>query len=101
MIIHPNETARATLRAQLADVFDVVAVDSRKQALDAIANAEPAFVIAHHDGFRRLVRDLEKSAPGAVRAVICFPGDETIRRELVDIAADGYAFFTVDGSPDS
>src|SRR5919197_2210362 len=101
LIIHPEERVRASLKAQVSDVFEVTEVASRREALDALASAPPALVIAHHEGFRRLLRDLERHAPGATRAVVCGRDQEPVRRELVEIASEGYHFFTVDGSPSS
>src|SRR5919197_2755181 len=98
LIIHPEERVRASLKAQVSDVFEVTEVASRREALDALASAPPALVLSHHSEFKRLLRDLEKHAPGAVRAVLCERSDDEVRRELVQIASEGYHFITIDGS---
>lgn len=94
LIIHADEARRRELRALLAGE-EVTEVASRQQAAPLLAELAPCLVVSQPADFKRLLRDLERHAPGATRAVLC-PPNEAQRQELVDVAAQGYDFVTVD-----
>ena len=95
LIIHPDEARRRVLRAALGAV-EVVEAATRESAMPLLRAKAPTLVVSHHDGFRRLLRDLERHVPGATRAVLCPAADEAMRRTLVDAATQGYDFLTID-----
>lgn len=95
LIIHPDEARRRELRAALGDV-EVLEAATREAALPALRNKAPTLIVSHHEGFRRLLRDLERHVPGATRAVLFPANDEPMKRALVDVAAQGYEFLTID-----
>lgn len=95
LVIHPDARRRDALRAALAGADITVAAD-RAEVTPRLEALAPAVVIAHAHDFRKLLRDLERSAPGALRAALLPPGDETARRTLVSLAAEGFDFVTLD-----
>src|SRR5688500_12639207 len=101
LIIHPDASVRTELRLELDGVYDVVEVSDRAEALAALAATPPAFVICHTDGIKKTLRDLERHAPGAFRAVVCPAEDERMRQHLVELSTEGHVFITLDGTRES
>lgn len=95
LIIHPSVSRRSQLRALLRE-HEVVEAATREEALKRLPQLSPSVVLSHHLEFRKLLRDLERHAPKAVRAVLCPMTNEEARRNLVDVAAEGHQFVTLD-----
>lgn len=93
LIVHPDEARRRELRELLAGEH-VIEAATRQEANQHLT-WPPTHVVAHHAEFSRLLKDLERHVPGATRAVLC-PDDEGERQQLVDVAARGYDFVTLD-----
>lgn len=93
LIVHPDEQRRRELRDLLTGE-QVIETASRQEATQYLS-WPPTHVVSHHGEFSRLLKDLERHVPGATRAVLC-PDDEEQRQELVDVAARGYEFVTLD-----
>jgi hypothetical protein len=93
LIVHPDEQRRRELRDLLAGE-QVVEAATRQEATQYLS-WPPTHVVSHHAEFSRLLKDLERHVPGATRAVLC-PDDEGERQQLVDVAARGYDFVTLD-----
>jgi hypothetical protein len=96
LIVHPDSQKRRALR-ELVPLAHVLEAESRQDAVAVLQRTKPSHVLSHHDDFKRLVKDLERHAPGATRAVLC-GSDEGVRQALVDVAAQGYDFLTIDDS---
>lgn len=94
LLVHPDEAKRREVRSWLAGA-DVVEAANRPAALEVLQRTPPAFVFLHYEEVRRLLRDLERHAPAAVRAVLC-PDDAQLRASLARVVAEGYDFITVD-----
>lgn len=97
LIVHPDPVLRAELVAMLAP-RRVVAVSSRTDAERALAERVPDVVLADAVGARRLMQLLDKLAPRAIRVLMCAPSQAEAMRELVEVAAQGYDFHTIDSS---
>lgn len=95
LVVHPDEARRRALRAVLGEVeVEVLEAATRDEAAPLLTTTL-SLVISHHQDFKRLLRDLDRHAPAAVRAVLC-PEDEGLKAALVELAAQGYDFVTVD-----
>lgn len=95
LIVHPDSEKRRSLRA-LVRGQEVVEAESRQQAVALLSATRPSSVVTHHEDFKKLVRDLERHAPGASRAVLVPAHNHGAREALVDVAALGYDFLTID-----
>lgn len=95
LIIHPDETRRREIRAAMGEI-EVLEAASRESAVPILKARAPSLVVSHHLDFKRLLRDLERHAPGATRAVLCPQDNHSLRSALVDVAAHGYDFETLD-----
>ncbi len=97
LIVHPDPELRAGLVAALAP-RRIIAVSSQGDAARLLAERAPDVVLADAMGARRLIQDLDRLAPRAMRVFLCPKGQADTMRELVDVAAQGYDFHTVDPS---
>lgn len=97
LIVHPDPAVRSGLVAALAP-RRIIAVGSRADAARTLAERIPDAVIADAALARKLMQDLERLAPQALRVFLCAQGHAEAVRELVDVAAQGYEFHTVDPS---
>jgi hypothetical protein len=93
LVIHPDAQRRQDLALALGGL-EVQEAANRKDAATWM-NDELSLVVSHHHDFKKLLRDLDRRAPSAVRAVLC-PHDEVTRAGLIEVAAQGYDFLTVD-----
>lgn len=93
LIIHGDSRRRFELR-RLLPQREVLEADCRESAVPLLARGALSLVLAQPHGFRRLLRDLERQTPGTPRAVLC-PDDPEVRRELFDLASEGYDFVTI------
>ncbi len=94
LLVHPDEAKRREVRGWLVGA-EVVEVATRDEARQALQRGAPALLLAHHADFKRLLKDLERAAPAAARAVLC-PDDAGVRASLAKLVAEGYDFVTVD-----
>ena len=94
LIIHPLEETRARLKATLG-ANDYVEAATQREAAAALC-PPPSLVIAHHQDFKRLIKELDRKAPGAIRVVLSPSGDPEALEELEGLAAAGYDFLTVE-----
>lgn len=97
LIVHPDAARRREIRESLGDV-EVLEAAGHADAVALLKARRPTVVVAHHQGFKRLMRDFERYVPDASRAALCPSGDAAARQELVDFAAHGYDFETLDES---
>ncbi len=97
LIVHPDPVLRADLVAALAP-RRIVAVSSRMDAARVLAERAPDVVLADAMGARKLIQDMDRLAPRAMRVFLCARAQAEALRELVDVAAQGYEFHTVDPS---
>lgn len=95
LIVHPDPELRAGLVAALAP-RRIIAVSSQVDAARTLAERTPDVVLADALGARKLIQDLDRLAPRAMRVFLCPKGQSDTLRELVDVAAQGYDFHTVD-----
>jgi hypothetical protein len=95
LIVHPDPVLRAGLVAALAP-REIVAVSCRDDAARTLAERVPDVVLADAMEARRFIRDLERLAPRALRVFLCPKTQTEALRELVDVAAEGHEFHTVD-----
>ncbi len=79
----------------MAGEVEVLEAATREAAVPLLKAKAPSLVVSHHHDFKRLLRDLDRHAPSATRAVLCPPGDE-YRTSLADVATQGYEFETLD-----
>ncbi|XXF75879.1 PilZ domain-containing protein [Myxococcaceae bacterium GXIMD 01537] len=97
LIVHPDPALRAGLVAALAP-RRIVAVSSRLEASRPLAERAPDIVLADATGARKLLQDLDRLAPRAMRVFLCPKAREEALGELVEVASQGYEFHTVDSS---
>lgn len=95
LIVHPEEASRARLKA-LVGADETMVAASRLEALPLLEQRAPGVVITHHSLLKRLIRDLEQLAPGALVVTLCPVDDHELKRSLVGLASDGFEFITVD-----
>ncbi len=95
LIVHPDPELRAGLVAALAP-RRIIAVSSRDDAARTLAERVPDVVLADAAEARRIIRDLDRLAPRALRVFLCPRSQAEALRELVDAAAEGHEFHTVD-----
>ena len=95
LIVHPDPVVRAGLVAALAP-RRIVAVPTRDDAARTLAERVPDVVLADAMEARRFIRDLDRLAPRAMRVFLCPRSQTEALRELVDVAAEGHEFHTVD-----
>ena len=96
LIIHPQLEERARLKAILGEGENQYLEASSRQEAGPLLSPPPSLVIAHHHDFKRLITDLDRKAPGAIRVVLSPAGDSEALEELELIAASGFEFLTVD-----
>ncbi|WP_342381015.1 PilZ domain-containing protein [Myxococcus stipitatus] len=97
LIVHPNEDRRAAL-ASMLDRHRVVAVESQVEATRCMESAAPTLIIAPPENARRFLRHVDRAAPEAVRVFVCSQADRRGLEELVETAAEGHVFSTLDDS---
>jgi len=95
LIVHPDPAVRAGLVAALAP-RRIIAVPTRDDAARTLAERVPDVVLADAMEARRFIRDLDRLAPRAMRVFLCPKSQADALRELVDVAAEGHEFHTVD-----
>ncbi len=95
LIVHPDPVLRAGLVAALSP-RQIIAVSSRDDAARTLAERVPDVVLADAMEARRFIRDLDRLAPRALRVFLCPKSQTETLRELVDVAAEGHEFHTVD-----
>jgi hypothetical protein len=95
LIVHPDPELRAELVAALAP-RRIVAVSSRDDAARTLVERAPDVVLADALEARRFIHDLDRLAPRAMRVFLCPRSQQEAIRELVDAAAEGHEFHTVD-----
>ncbi|WP_143101492.1 response regulator transcription factor [Stigmatella aurantiaca] len=95
LIVHPDPVLRAGLVSALAP-RKIIAVSSRDDAARTLAERVPDVVLADVVEARRFIRDLDRLAPAAMRVFLCPQSQSQELRELVDVAAEGHEFHTVD-----
>ncbi|WP_164017323.1 response regulator [Pyxidicoccus trucidator] len=98
LVVHPDAECRTQLRSVLAG-YEVFEATNRQEAVEFLARAPPALVLTHPEPFPRLLKDLERYAPRAIRAVLCPRDSPRTHHNLVDVAAAGHMFFTLDDAP--
>ncbi|MDY7225279.1 PilZ domain-containing protein [Hyalangium rubrum] len=95
LIVHPDPKLREGLVAALAP-RQIIAVSSRDDAARTMAERVPDVVLADALEARRFIKDLDRLAPRAMRVFLCPRSQADAMRELVDAAAEGHEFHTVD-----
>ncbi|MCY1034348.1 PilZ domain-containing protein [Corallococcus sp. BB11-1] len=95
LIVHPNEARRSALVAALG-AHRVAAVGSQVEAARRMEASVPTLIIAPADNARRFLRHVDRAAPEAVCVFICSRSDQLGLEELVETAAEGHVFSTVD-----
>ncbi len=95
LIVHPDPVVRAGLVAALGP-RQIIAVPTRDDAARTLAERVPDVVLADAMEARRFIRDLDRLAPRALRVFLCPKSETDAMRELVDVAAEGHEFHTVD-----
>ncbi len=98
LVVHPEAERRGRLRA-LLDGYDVLEASNRQEAVEFLTKSAPALVLTHPDIFPRLLKDLERYAPRSIRAVLCPRDNAQAHHSLVDVAAAGHMFFTLEDDP--
>ncbi|RJS27024.1 hypothetical protein DRW03_01175 [Corallococcus sp. H22C18031201] len=98
LVVHPSAERRAQLREILAE-YEVIEATNRLDASKFLVRTPPALVLTTPELFPRLLKDLERSAPRAVRVVLCPRRTVQVQQELVDLAAAGHMFFTLEEEP--
>ena len=95
-IVHPNEMRRNALKSAL-NTHRVSVVGSQLEATRRMEATAPTLIIAPADNARRFLRHVDRSAPEAVCVFVCArSGDQHGLEELVETAAEGHVFSTVD-----
>jgi hypothetical protein len=97
LIVHPNAGRRAAL-ASVLETHRVVAVESQVEATRRMEAAVPTLIIAPPDNARRFLRHVDRAAPEALRVFVCSQTDRQGLEELVETAAEGHIFNTLDDS---
>lgn len=97
LIVHPNAGRRAAL-ASVLETHRVVAVESQVEATRRMEAAVPTLIIAPPDNARRFLRHVDRAAPEALRVFVCSQLDRQGLDELVETAAEGHVFNTLDDS---
>jgi hypothetical protein len=95
LVVHPNAGRRAALASALPS-HRVVAVESKVEAALRMVNVAPALIIAPPDDARHFLREVDRSAPDAVRVFICSQTDPAGLEELMQSAAEGHVFSILD-----
>ncbi|AEI66039.1 hypothetical protein [Corallococcus macrosporus] len=98
LVVHPEAERRGRLRA-LLDGYEVLEASNRQEAVEFLTKSVPALVLTHPDIFPRLLKDLERYAPRSIRAVLCPKDNARAHHSLVDVAAAGHMFFTLEDDP--
>lgn len=95
LIVHPDEARRGALVAALG-AHRVAAVGSQLEATRRMEASVPTLIIAPADNARRFLRHVDRAAPEAVCVFVCARSDQRGLEELVETAAEGHVFSTVD-----
>lgn len=98
LVVHPEAERRMQLRSVLAG-YEILEAANRQEAVEFLTRTTPVLVLTHPEPFPRLLKDLERYAPRAIRAVLCPRDNPRTHHSLVDVAASGYMFFTLDDEP--
>ncbi|WP_163996869.1 hypothetical protein [Pyxidicoccus caerfyrddinensis] len=98
LVVHPDAERRTQLRSVLAG-YEIFEASNREEAVEFLKKGAPVLVLTHPDPFPRLLKDLERHAPRAIRAVLCPRDNVRTHHSLVDVAAAGHMFFTLDDEP--
>lgn len=95
LLVHPSAEVRDQLREILGESEnEYVEAASRKEAAGLLAPA-PSLVVSHHDDFKKLIADLDRKAPAAIRVVLSPAGEPEVLDELDGIASSGFEFLTL------
>jgi hypothetical protein len=97
LIVHPNAGRRAAL-ASVLETHRVVTVESQMEATRRMEAAVPTLIIAPPENARRFLRHVDRAAPEALRVFVCSQSDRQGLEELVETAAEGHVFNTLDDS---
>ncbi|NOK21166.1 PilZ domain-containing protein [Corallococcus carmarthensis] len=95
LIVHPNEMRRNALKSALG-AHRVSVVGSQLEAARRMEASVPTLIIAPADNARRFLRHVDRAAPEAVCVFVCARSDQHGLEELVETAAEGHVFSTVD-----
>ncbi|GMT96310.1 hypothetical protein KH5H1_04290 [Corallococcus caeni] len=95
LIVHPNELRRNALKSALR-AHRVSVVGSQLEATRRMEASVPTLIIAPADNARRFLRHVDRAAPEAVCVFVCARSDQQGLEELVETAAEGHVFSTVD-----
>jgi hypothetical protein len=95
LIVHPNEVRRNALVSALG-THRVFSVGSQLEAARRMETSVPTLIIAPADNARRFLRHVDRAAPEAVCVFVCERSDQQGLEELVETAAEGHVFSTVD-----
>ncbi|MFB1484320.1 PilZ domain-containing protein [Corallococcus sp. RDP092CA] len=95
LIVHPNELRRNALKSALGS-HRVSVVGSQLEATRRMEASVPTLIIAPADNARRFLRHVDRAAPEAVCVFVCARSDRHGLEELVETAAEGHVFSTVD-----
>ncbi|RKI08016.1 PilZ domain-containing protein [Corallococcus sp. AB030] len=95
LIVHPNEMRRNALKSAL-NTHRVSVVGSQLEATRRMEATAPTLIIAPADNARRFLRHVDRAAPEAVCVFVCARSDQHGLEELVETAAEGHVFSTVD-----
>ncbi|HSP77790.1 MAG TPA: PilZ domain-containing protein, partial [Myxococcaceae bacterium] len=95
LVVHPNAGRRAALASALPS-HRVVAVESRMEAANRMADKAPALIIAPPDDARLFLQQVAQAAPDALRVFICSKSDPAGLAELMQSAAEGHVFSILD-----
>jgi hypothetical protein len=95
LVVHPNAGRRAALASALP-WHRVVAVESKLEAADRMADAAPSLIIAPADDARLFLRQVAHAAPNALRVFVCSKSDPVGLAELMRSAAEGHVFSVLD-----
>jgi hypothetical protein len=95
LVVHPDDARRRALCTLLGEVEVEVLEAATRDEAGPLLTSTLSLVVSHHQDFKKLLRDLDRRAPAAVRAVLC-PADEAVQAALVELAAQGYDFVTLE-----
>ncbi|WP_223634843.1 PilZ domain-containing protein [Corallococcus sp. EGB] len=95
LIVHPNEVRRNALKSAL-NAHRVSVVGSQLEATRCMEASAPTLIIAPADNARRFLRHVDRAAPEAVCVFVCARSDQHGLEELVETAAEGHVFSTLD-----
>ncbi len=95
LVVHPNAGRRAVLASAIPS-HRVIAVGSKQEATRRMADLMPLLIIAPPDDARGFLRQVDASAPNALRVFVCSQADAAGLEELMQSAAEGHVFSILD-----